>query len=68
MYRWVSLKSYTLGNARWSTLHILPLYALWKQVHFVKLHIFDTKQKINTYNDYLTRSDKCVSNVHVSRD
>jgi hypothetical protein len=45
---------------------------LWKQVNFVKLHIFHTKHKINTYNEYLTRSDKCVSIGHqalnVSRD
>jgi hypothetical protein len=49
-YRWVSLKTYcyTKGNTWWSTLHILPLYVLWKQVNFVKLHIFDTKHKINT--------------------
>ena len=43
---------------------VLPFYsfyAYWKQVNFVKLHIFDTKHKINTYNEYLTRSDKCVS-------
>jgi hypothetical protein len=33
LYNWETL-------AWWSTLHILPLYALWKQVHFVKLHIY----------------------------
>ena len=50
---------HTLGNAWWSTLDILALYfSLWKQVHLVKLHIFDTKHKINTYNKYLTLSDK----------
>ena len=60
-HRWVSFKPYTKGNAWWSSLHILPHYALCKQVNFVKLYIFDTKHKINTYNEYLTRSDKCVS-------
>ena len=54
----VSLKPYKKENDWWSTLHILPLYALCKQVN---LHIFDTKYKINTYNKYSTRYDKCVS-------
>jgi hypothetical protein len=40
--------------------HIAALCLVGKQVNFVKLHIFDTKHKISTYNDYLTRCDKCV--------
>ena len=50
-------------TAWWSPLHILPLAigALWKQANFVKLYIRVTKHKVNTYDEYLSQSDNCVS-------
>ena len=71
IYRWVSLKTTTIGKSL--VVNFTHIAALWKQVNFVKLHIIDTKHKINTYNEYLTRSDVFPFGVdhqalNVSRD
>ena len=40
---------------------VVNFCALQKQAKLIKLYICATKHKVNTYDEYLTRSDNCVS-------
>ena len=49
----------TLGGLLYTYCRFMPCGS--KLISLIELYIVDTKHKINTYSEYLTRSDKCVS-------
>ena len=59
-YSWVSLRHFAV-NLSGVNLNSIDVYAIMDRANDMKLHVFDTKHKANTYYEHLIRSDDCAS-------
>ena len=57
---WVSLRHFAV-NLGGVNLNSIDVYAVMDSANDMKLHVFDTKHKANTYYEHLIRSDDCAS-------
>ena len=59
-YSWISLRHFAV-NLGGVNLNPIDVYAVMDRTNDMKLQVFDTKHKANTYHEHLIRSDDCAS-------